>query len=111
MKRLLLSLFFSALGAAVGLQVFIWRSDWLIQKQGGFYISQGVPYAATGAATGAIVAEVLATATQRSARRREQQRLAEAIKNESFLQGMPIEQQAVILAALENLQKTSTTHH
>ena len=111
MKRLLLSLFFSALGASVGLQIFIWQSDWLIQKQGRFYISQGVPYAATGAATGAIVADVLAVATQRSARRREKQLLIEAIKSEAMLQGFSLEDQAVILSALENFQKTRTIHH
>lgn len=110
MKRILFSLFFSALGAAVGLQVFVWRSDWLIQKQGGFYISEGIPYAATGAASGTLIAEFLVASTYHSVRRREKQQLIEAIKSEAVLQGFSLEDQAVILAALENFQKSRTTN-
>ena len=99
-KRLILTNLFTALGAAIGVQLFVWQAPWLIQRDGGFYISQGIPYASTGAVAGLMSAEGLLLAVRSGERRKARNRVSEALTDEALLQGMPLDQQAVLFEAL-----------
>ena len=105
MKRLFFTTLLSGFGAAMGLQVFVWQSPWLIQKEGGFYISQGIPYAATGAICGVLVSEVLMLVLLSGESRKAKQRLNSAVIDEAVLQGLTLDQQAVLLETLRRLEQ------
>ncbi|MBW4662200.1 MAG: hypothetical protein KME15_26405 [Drouetiella hepatica Uher 2000/2452] len=105
MKRLFFTTLLSGFGAAIGLQVFVWQSPWLIQKEGGFYISQGIPYAATGAVSGVLIGEALTLLLMSGESRKAKQRLNSAVTNEAVLQGLTLDQQAVLLEALRRMEQ------
>ena len=100
LKRLILTNLFTALGAAIGVQLFVWQAPWLIQRYGGFYISQGIPYASTGAVAGLMSAEGLLLAVRAGERSKARKRISTALSSEALMQGMPLEEQAVVLEAV-----------
>lgn len=109
MKRLFFTTLFSGFGAAMGLQIFVWQMPWLIQKDGGVYLVQGIPHVATGAVSGVLVSEALTLLLFTGASRKARSRLNSAITDEAVLQGLTLDQQAVLLEALRKL-KTGGVH-
>jgi uncharacterized membrane protein YobD (UPF0266 family) len=104
-KRLFLSCVLSGLGAGVGCYVFFLRTPWLIQKQGGFYVQDSAPYAATGAIGGLLSAEGLIALASLKERSRASKKLKSALSNEALLQGLSLDQQAVLFEAIRRMEK------
>jgi hypothetical protein len=104
MKRLFLCSLLAGMGAAIGVQVFFQRTPALIENDGGFYIQDAAPYAATGAIAGYLIAEGLLTLAASGANRKEATRLKTALTSEAAMQGLSLDQQAVLLQALQNLE-------
>ena len=103
-KRLFFTTLFSGFGAAMGMQIFVWQMPWLIQRNGGVYLSQGAPYVASGAIAGVLSSEILTLLLFRGASRKAKQHLQSAVTQESLLQGLTLDQQAVLLEALRSLE-------
>jgi hypothetical protein len=105
MKRLFLCSLLTGMGAALGVQVFFQRIPVLIANgDGGFYVQDAAPYAATGAIAGYMTAEGFLLFVLNRARRKESDRLKAALISESALQGLTLDQQAVLLTAIQNLE-------
>jgi hypothetical protein len=105
MRHLFISCTLCGLGAALGVQVFFQRTPYLIEQDGGFYIQDAAPYTAVGAIAGQLIAEGLLSFLANRDRRKEAQRLQAAIHNEAALQGLTLEQQAVLLEAVRRLEE------
>ena len=107
MKRLFLCALLSGMGAATGVLVFFQRTPLLIEHDGGFYIQDAAPYAGTGAIAGYLMAEGILMLASHGVSRSEARRLKAALTSEAALQGLSLEQQAVLLQALQNLEDRS----
>ena len=108
MKRLFLCCLMTGMGAAIGVQVFFQRTPALIETDGGFYLQDAAPYAATGAIAGYLTAEGLLLLAFSGARRTAADRLKAALTSEAALQGLSLDQQAVLLQAIQTLE---AQHH
>ena len=107
MKRLFISCVLTGLGAASGTYIFFLRTPWLIQEQGGFYIQDSAPYAAVGAIVGQLAAEGLILLTVARERSKASKRLRLAVTSEAMLQGLSVEQQAVLFEAIRRMEESS----
>ncbi|HEY9696766.1 MAG TPA: hypothetical protein V6D10_05855 [Trichocoleus sp.] len=107
MKRLIFLALCGGFGAVLGAYTFIWKVNHLPRNQS-LHISQANPPIFVGAAGGVLIGETIATLSQRAKRKRQQEQLKQAIFTEAELQGLDLEQQAVLLAAVERMQKTVT---
>lgn len=103
----------AACGAALGTQVFFWQTPWLLQSQGGFYVSDSAPYAATGAAVGVLGAEgvligLSTVAAHRRARKQRSEQLRQILMDEAIAQGLSLEELAVVRAAVEKAEQENS---
>ena len=100
----------SAIGAGLGVQVFFANTPWLLQRQGGFYLVDAVPYAAIGGGVGAAAGEAIVigagalTLSSRKARER-RLRLRQLLASEAVAQSLSIDQFAVLQSTLETAEK------